>query len=352
MAERKRAKTSGTPASIREALKKATTEMLVLFVLRQKKMYTYEMMQEISHMSDGKIAFNTLYQAIYRLQSFQYIKEDGKVVSDDNRIRIYFTITPSGEEYLDKLMEEDPTLRVKYDDETAQTVLSGMGELHLEIITDRLQREFNARVNVGKPRVVHRETIRKRVECEGLFEKELGEKKHFGHVKLVLEPTERGGGVVIVRRLEEGADIPEEQLAAMEEGIREGALSGVLTGYPVIDVRIAILGGRQKEGETSPLGCKIAAAAAFREGCLKADPVLLGPVMRVDILTPSEFMGDVIGDIQSRHGEVQAIAPKGAVSEIRAQVPLKEMFGYSTDLRSATQGRAVFTMQFLKYDKL
>ena len=264
--------------------------------------------------------------------------------------------TPADQEKLalalDKLMEEDPTLRVKYDDETAQTVLSGMGELHLEIITDRLQREFNARVNVGKPRVVHRETIRKRVECEGLFEKELGEKKHFGHVKLVLEPTERGGGVVIVRRLEEGADIPEEQLAAMEEGIREGALSGVLTGYPVIDVRIAILGGRQKEGETSPLGCKIAAAAAFREGCLKADPVLLGPVMRVDILTPSEFMGDVIGDIQSRHGEVQAIAPKGAVSEIRAQVPLKEMFGYSTDLRSATQGRAVFTMQFLKYDKL
>ena len=161
-----------------------------------------------------------------------------------------------------------------------------------------------------------------------------------------------GGGVVIVRRLEEGSDLPEEQLAAMEEGIREGALSGVLTGYPVIDIRITILGGRQKEGETSPLGCKIAAAAAFREGCLKADPVLLGPVMRVDIITPSEFMGDVIGDIHSRHGEIQAIVPKGAVSEIRAQVPLKEMFGYSTDLRSATQGRAVFTMQFLKYDKL
>ncbi|PJC71792.1 MAG: elongation factor G [Syntrophobacterales bacterium CG_4_8_14_3_um_filter_58_8] len=253
---------------------------------------------------------------------------------------------------LNKLMEEDPTLRVKYDDETAQTVLSGMGELHLEIITDRLQREFNARVNVGKPRVVHRETIQKRVECEGLFERELGEKKHFGHVKLILEPTDRGGGVKIVRRLEEGVVIPEELLVAMEEGIREGALSGVLAGYPVIDIRIVLLGGNQKEGETTPLGCKIAASSAFREGCLKADPVLLGPVMLVDIITPSELMGEVIGDIHARRGEIQAIAPKGAVSDIRAKVPLKAMFGYSTDLRSATQGRAVFTMQFFAYDKV
>ena len=264
--------------------------------------------------------------------------------------------TPADQEKLAvaliKLMEEDPTLRVKYDDETAQTVLSGMGELHLEIITDRLLREFNARVNVGKPRVVHRETIQKRVECEGLFERELGEKKHFGHVKLLLEPTNRGGGVEIVRRLEEGAVIPEELLVAMEEGVREGVLSGVLAGYPVIDIRIVLLGGSQKEGETTPLGCKIAASSAFREGCLKADPVLLGPVMLVDIITPSEFMGEVIGDIHARRGEIQAIAPKGAVSDIRAKVPLKAMFGYSTDLRSATQGRAVFTMQFFAYDKV
>jgi elongation factor G len=264
--------------------------------------------------------------------------------------------TPADQEKLavalNKLMEEDPTLRVKYDDETAQTVLSGMGELHLEIITDRLLREFNARVNVGKPRVVHRETIQKRVECEGLFERELGEKKHFGHVKLILEPTDRGGGVEIVRRLEEGAVIPEELLVAMEEGVREGVLSGVLAGYPVIDIRIVLLGGNQKEGETTPLGCKIASSSAFREGCLKADPVLLGPVMLVDIITPSEFIGEVIGDINARRGEIQAIAPKGAVSDIRAKVPLKAMFGYSTDLRSATQGRAVFTMQFFAYDKI
>ncbi|MBU4581268.1 MAG: elongation factor G [Proteobacteria bacterium] len=263
--------------------------------------------------------------------------------------------TPADQEKLtaalSKLMEEDPTLRVKYDDETAQTVLSGMGELHLEIITDRLQREFNARVNVGKPRVVHRETIQKRVECEGLFERELGEKKHFGHVKLILEPTDRGGGVEIVRRLEEGAVIPEELLVAMEEGVRERVLSGVLAGYPVIDIRVVLLGGNQKEGETTPLGCKIASSSAFREGCLKADPVLLGPLMLVDIITPSEFMGEVIGDIHARRGEIQGIAPKGAVSDIRARVPLKAMFGYSTDLRSATQGRAVFTMQFFAYDK-
>ncbi len=252
---------------------------------------------------------------------------------------------------LNKLMEEDPTLRVKYEEETAQTVISGMGELHLEIIIDRLMREFNARVNVGKPRVMHRETIQKRVECEGLFERELGEKKHFGHVKLLLEPKERGGGIEIVRRLEEEAVIPGEFLAAMEDGIREGVLSGVLAGYPVIDVRIVILGGTMREGESTALGCRIAASSAFRDGCLKADPVLQEPIMMVNIITPSEFMGEVIGDINARRGEIQAIAPKGAVSEIKARVPLKAMFGYSTDLRSATQGRAVFTMQFFAYDK-
>jgi elongation factor G len=264
--------------------------------------------------------------------------------------------TPADQEKLtvalNKLLEEDPTLRVKYDDETAQTVISGMGELHLEIITDRLQREFNARVNVGKPRVVHRETIQKRVECEGLFERELGEKRHFGHVRLILEPTERGSGVEIIRRVPDDAGMPAELLSAIEEGVSEGVMSGVLAGYPVIDIRVVILGGNQKEGETTPLGCKIAAAAAFREGCLKADPVLLGPVMLVDIITPTEFMGEVIGDIHARHGEIQAITPKGAVSDIRAKVPLRAMFGYSTDLRSATQGRAIFTMQFFAYDKV
>ncbi|MCE5283821.1 MAG: elongation factor G [Deltaproteobacteria bacterium] len=264
--------------------------------------------------------------------------------------------TPADQEKLSialgKLMDEDPTLRVKYEDETAQTVISGMGELHLEIVTDRLLREFNARVNVGKPRVVHRETIQKRVECEGVFERELGDKRHFGHVRLILGPRERGSGVEIVRELGDGETIPEEFLSAMEEGLRESLLSGVVAGYPVIDVRIAIVGGTLREGESSALGAKIAASTAFRDGCLKADPVLLEPVMLVDVVTPAEFMGDVIGDINARRGEIQAITPKGLVSEIRAKVPLKAMFGYSTDLRSATQGRAVFTMQFFSYDKI
>jgi len=263
--------------------------------------------------------------------------------------------TPADQEKLsvalNKLLEEDPTLRVKYEEETAQTVISGMGELHLEIIIDRLLREFNARVNVGKPRVMHRETIQKRVSCEGLFERELGEKRHFGHARLLLEPKGRGGGIEILRRLEKDAVISEEFLDAMEEGIREAALSGVLAGYPVIDVRIAVLGGTVKEGESTELGCRIAAASAFRDGCLKADPVLLEPIMTVIVMTPSEFMGEVIGDINARRGEIQAISPKGSVSEIEARVPLKAMFGYSTDLRSATQGRAVFTMQFFAYDK-
>jgi len=263
--------------------------------------------------------------------------------------------TPADQEKLSvalsKLMEEDPTLRVKYEEETAQTVISGMGELHLEIIADRLLREFNARVNVGKPRVVHRETIQRRVESEGLFDRELGEKRHFGHAKLILEPMERGSGIEIVRELKDGAILPEEFLTAMEEGIREALLSGVVAGYPVIDIRIVILGGTLKEGESSALGYKIAASTAFRDGCLKADPVLLEPIMLVDVITPTDFMGDVIGDINARRGEIQAIAPKGLVSEIKAKVPLKAMFGYSTDLRSATQGRALFTMQFFTYDK-
>ncbi len=265
--------------------------------------------------------------------------------------------TPADQEKLTaalgKLMDEDPTLRVRYDDETAQTVLSGMGELHLEIITDRLFREFNTRINVGKPRVVHRETIQKQVECEGIFERELAEKKHFGSVRLSLEPAGRGSGVEIVRRFDDKAPLfSEEMVAAMEDGIKEGLQSGVLAGYPVIDIRVAMIGGVVREGETTLLGCRIAAATAFREGCLKAEPALLDPIMLVDIITPPEFMGEVIGDIHARRGEIQEITPKGATNEIRAKVPLKAMFGYSTDLRSATQGRAVFTMQFLAYDKI
>jgi len=249
-----------------------------------------------------------------------------------------------------KLMEEDPTLRLKYDDETAQTVLSGMGELHLEIVIDRLQREFNAHVNIGKPRVVYRETIQSPVTVEGHFERELGERRHFGHVSLQLLPRERGTGNVYVSSIAAGV-IPEEFHAAIAEGIQEAIMSGVLSGYPVVDVEVIVKGGSFKDGESSALGYKIAASTAFRDGCSQGNPLLLEPIMVVDILTPSEFMGDVIGDINARRGEIQSINPKGPVSEIQAKVPLKALFGYSTDLRSATQGRAIFSMHFLVYDK-
>lgn len=262
--------------------------------------------------------------------------------------------TPADQEKLSqalmKLMEEDPTLRVKYDEETAQTIISGMGELHLDIVIDRLGREFNAHVNVGKPRVVYRETIRNKVEVEGHFERELGDKKHFGHVRLILEPKERGTGVE-VEWTADSTILPPEYVKAIEEGIQEALLSGAVAGYPVVDVRIKIADVVLKEGESTAIGYKIAASSAFRDGCIKADPVLLQPIMMVNVISPAEFMGDVIGDINARKGEIQAITPKGAISEIRALVPLKALFGYSTDLRSATQGRAVFTMQFFAYDQ-
>ena len=262
--------------------------------------------------------------------------------------------TPADQEKLSlalaKFMEEDPTIKVKYEDETAQTVISGMGELHLEIIIDRLLREFNTHVNVGKPRVVYRETIQKKVDIERLFEKELGEKKHFGHVRLTLEPWERGNGVEFIRQID-GTVIPEEYFGAIEEGIHEAALSGCLSGYPLVDIRVRLIGGSYREGEASVLAYKIAAGSAFKDGCAKAEPIQLEPIMDVDVITPSEFMGDVIGDIHARRGEIQAVTPKGSISEIRARVPLKALFGYSTDLRSATQGRAVFSMQFSRFDK-
>ena len=263
--------------------------------------------------------------------------------------------TPADQERLtmalDKLIEEDPTLKVKYEEETAQTIISGMGELHLEIIVDRLSREFNSHVNVGRPRVVYRETIQKKVEMEGIFEKELGEKKHFGHVRLSLAPHKRGSGNEIINKIDDSI-IPAEYYEVIEAGLREAMMNGVLNGYPVIDVEVTITGGSFRESDSSAQGYKIAAATAFRDGCSGADPVMLEPIMMVDIITPSEFMGDVIGDINARRGEIQSVNPKGTVSEIKAKVPLKAMFGYSTDLRSSTQGRAIFSMIFSEYNKV
>jgi len=262
--------------------------------------------------------------------------------------------TPDDQEKLSsalaKFMDEDPTLKVKYDDETAQTVISGMGELHLEIIIDRLIREYNTKVNIGKPKVVYRETIEKSVDVEGKFERELGEKKHFGHVKLHLKPNRRGTGLKLINATDANL-IPDEFIPVIKEGIRDAALTGVIAGYPATDITVSITGGSFKEGAATELGYRIASSTAFRDGCSLADPVLLEPIMIVNIITPSEFMGDVIGDINSRRGEVKSINHNGPISEITARLPLKQMFGYSTDLRSATQGRANFSMQFLRYDK-
>ena len=251
---------------------------------------------------------------------------------------------------LEKLESEDPTLKIKYDDETAQTIISGMGELHLEIIIDRLIREFHTNVNIGKPKVVYRETIEKETEVEEIFDRKLGDKKHFGHVVLRLEPAERGKGLEVVNELEDGT-IPPEFHGAIEESIRDAALSGVIAGYPVVDVIARVIGGSFREGESTELGYRIAASTAFSNGCSQARPLLLEPIVEVDIITPGEFMGEVIGNINARKGEVERIHHKDPVSEIKARVPLKQMFGYSTDLRSLTQGRGTFSMRFLKYDK-
>ena len=251
---------------------------------------------------------------------------------------------------LEKLASEDPTLKIKYDDETAQTIISGMGELHLEIVIDRLIREFHTNVNIGKPKVVYRETIEKEIEVEEIFDRKLGDKRHFGHVVLHLKPNERGGGVVVIDEI--GGDvIPPEFHAIIEGGIRDAALSGAIAGYPVVDVAIRMIGGSFREGESTELGYRIAASTAFSNGCARAQPVLLEPIVEVDIITPGEFMGEVIGNINARKGDVERINHKDPVSEIKARVPLKQMFGYSTDLRSVTQGRGTFSMQFLKYDK-
>ncbi|MBW2650067.1 MAG: elongation factor G, partial [Deltaproteobacteria bacterium] len=251
---------------------------------------------------------------------------------------------------LAKLASEDPTLKIKYDDETAQTIISGMGELHLEIVIDRLIREFHTNVNIGKPKVVYRETIEKRIDVEEIFDRKLGDRKHFGHVALHLEPNERGGGLKLIDEVSDEV-IPREFHAVIEEGIRDAALSGVVAGYPIVDVIIKITGGSFKEADATELGYRIAASTAFLNGCSRAKPVLLEPIVTVDIITPGEFMGEVIGNINSRKGEVESINHKDPVSEIKARVPLKQMFGYSTDLRSVTQGRGTFSMQFLKHDK-
>jgi elongation factor G len=251
---------------------------------------------------------------------------------------------------LAKLESEDPTFRVKYDDDTGQTVISGMGELHLEILVNRLKREFNTQVNVGKPQVVYKEAIAQKVKATATFEKEVGGVQHFGQVLLELSPRKRGEGYRFASRLTDGS-LPEEFVSAIEEGVTESMASGVVLGYPVLDVEASLVDAVHRESGGSPLAFKVAASMACKEGLQKAMPFLLEPIMAVEILVPEGFMGEVIGEINTRGGKIDELNPRGGLQVIKATVPLSKMFGYSTALRSATQGRGTFSMHFSHYDK-
>jgi elongation factor G len=254
-------------------------------------------------------------------------------------------------ESLEKLSEEDPTFHVKLDEDTGQTILSGMGELHLDVLVNRLLTEYHLEVNVGRPQVVYRETIEKEVEASAKFMKEMEEIKHFAEVFLRVSPHGRGKGIEFRSEVPAGP-LSTEGLLSVEEGIRESSTVGVILGYPMTDLRVTLLKVNIDPSHPSPLALKIASSNALREGCRKAQPVLMEPMMEVNIIVPEEFMGEVVGDLKARKSSVEAITPKGKVTMIRAISPLTRMFGYSTDLRSLTQGRGTFTMQFSRYDKM
>ncbi|WP_422448992.1 elongation factor G [Thermoanaerobacterium sp. DL9XJH110] len=249
---------------------------------------------------------------------------------------------------LQKLAEEDPTFKTHTDPETGQTIISGMGELHLEIIVDRMFREFKVEANVGKPQVAYKETIRKAVKSEGKFIRQSGGRGQYGHVWLEIEPREPGSGYEFVNKIVGGV-IPKEYIPAVDTGVREALENGVLAGYPVVDVKVTLYDGSYHEVDSSEMAFKIAASIAFKEGMKKAQPVLLEPIMKVEVVVPEEYMGDVIGDINSRRGHIEGMEPRGGAQVIRGFVPLAEMFGYATDLRSKTQGRGTYTMQFSHY---
>ena len=254
------------------------------------------------------------------------------------------------ESALAKLTDEDPTFTVKHDEDSAQMIISGMGELHLDVLVTRLLQDFNVSVNVGKPQVVYRETIAQTVEVESTFDKELGNAFQFGQVKLRLEPLKRGEGTQFVNNLPAGR-IPPEFPGHIEDGVNEALLSGVISGYPVVDIKITLLDATYREGSSSEMGYKVAASMGVKDGCEKAQAVLLEPFMSIEVVAPEEFMGEVISDLSSRKGKLENISTKGKSALIKALVPLKKMFGYSTSLRSATQGRGTFTMQFARYDR-
>jgi elongation factor G len=251
---------------------------------------------------------------------------------------------------LSKLAEEDPSFRVKGDEETGQTIISGMGELHLEIIVDRMMREFNVQANVGKPQVAYRETIRKTVEAEGKYIRQTGGRGQYGHVYITMEPQAPGKGIEFVDAVK-GGTVPREYIPAVEKGIMEAKDSGVLAGYPVVDFKVTLTDGSYHDVDSNEMAFKIAASMAFKDAMRSAEPIILEPVMDVEVVTPDDFMGPVMGDLQSKRGKIEGMELRGTAQIIRSKVPLSEMFGYSTNLRSMTQGRATYTMQFAHYEE-
>ena len=252
---------------------------------------------------------------------------------------------------LGRLAIEDPTFKVRVDPETNQTLISGMGELHLEIIVDRLQREFKVEANVGKPQVAYRETIRRKAEARGRFVRQTGGRGQYGDVEIEIEPVEAGKGFVFENKIV-GGSIPREFIPAVEKGIREAMDSGILAGYPVVDIQVSLLDGSYHEVDSSEMAFKIAGSMAFKDAVRKAQPVLLEPIMSVEVVTPEEYMGAVHGDLASRRGRIVSMEARGSSQVLRANVPLSSMFGYATELRSMTQGRATYTMQFARYEEI
>jgi len=255
-------------------------------------------------------------------------------------------------ESLVKLSEEDPTFRVRTDEETGQTIIGGMGELHLEIIVDRLLREFRVDANVGRPQVAYRETVRKPVDkVEGRFVRQTGGRGQFGHVVLRMEPAEPGEGLVFTNKIVGGA-VPREYISAVEAGVTEAMETGVIAGFPMVDVKVELFDGSYHEVDSSEMAFKIAGSMAFKEGARRGKPVLMEPVEAVEVVVPDEYMGDVMGDLSSRRGHILGMEPRAGAQVIRAEVPLASMFGYATDLRSMSQGRAVYSMQFNHYSEV
>jgi len=252
---------------------------------------------------------------------------------------------------LAKLASEDPSFRVKTDEETGQTIISGMGELHLEIIVDRMMREFKVEANVGKPQVAYRETVTKKVKVEGKFVRQSGGRGQYGHVWLEVEPQEPGKGYEFVDAIKGGV-VPREYIPAVDKGIQEAMDTGVLAGFPVVDFKVSLIDGSYHEVDSSEMAFKIAGSMGFKEGCAKAGPVLLEPIMSVEVVVPEEYMGDVIGDLNSRRGRIMGMESRAGAQVVSAMVPLAQMFGYATDLRSATQGRATYTMTFDHYEQV